>query len=60
MWPKKFLIFKQLFLRRVQVPYKVVSNKKKCISIAFYICFLRFDPFHSNKIVTITKPWKNT
>ena len=29
-WPKKFLIFKQLFLRRVQVSYNVVSyNKNK-------------------------------
>ena len=32
MRPKKFLIFRQLFLRRVEVPYKVVSNdKEKCI-----------------------------
>ena len=38
MKPKKFLIFKQLFLRRVQVSYKVVSYEKKCIALIFVPC----------------------
>ena len=31
MKPNKFLIFKQLFLRRVQVSYKLFLIKKECI-----------------------------
>ena len=34
MLPKKFLIFKQLFLRRVQVSYEVVPYKKSVIDLS--------------------------